>query len=148
MRQEFFEQELDYKKMRGNPLYKREKVCNLRPNAKHSQHQKPYKHGSDFIMVKDKNAPWHKGKFNFKQLVVRWSPTGMSWGYTGQGPGDCALNILLNYYSSGSGVVTADQIQWIEKHHIDFEKEYVSRIPETGGVIKLEDVRKFIADNP
>lgn len=32
--------------------------------------------------------------------VVKHSPTGISWGYGGSGPADCALSILIDFTGS------------------------------------------------
>tara|TARA_X000000950_G_scaffold289016_1_gene409095 strand:- start:245 stop:682 length:438 start_codon:yes stop_codon:yes gene_type:complete len=145
MRQEFFEQNLDHSIMRNTPIFKEKDVNNqLKGNG---QRTKKYKKGSDFTMVRNPKDDFDL-QFNFKQLVCRHSPTGLEFGYGGSGPSDTALNILLNYFSSGSGVVSGTEMEWINSHYHRFKEKYVAPMRREGGVIKLEDVKKFIADNP
>lgn len=49
------------------------------------------------------------------------SPTGLSWGYAGSGPAQCALAILADYFN--------DVIA--QEHYQDFKREVVAMLPNT-----------------
>ena len=96
----------------------------------------------DFTMKSDQH--FTNAEFNFQQLVVRHSPTGMNWGYGGSGPSDCALNILLNYISEGTGLVTEDEEDFINCHYQSFKQKHVANVAKEGGMITLETVQEFV----
>lgn len=72
---------------------------------------------------------------NIPQKVVKHSPTGFEFGYGGSGPADLALNILLCYTDGNTAQ------EWYQ----DFKWAFVAKLPEAGGVIKGDDVRKWLA---
>ncbi len=67
--------------------------------------------------------------------VVRHSPTGIEWGYSGSGPADLAWSVLLALADEG----TADRL------YQRFRAEVVSRIPHAGGVLRAAEVRDWVA---
>ena len=66
--------------------------------------------------------------------VVRHSPTGIEWGYAGSGPADLALSVLAR-------VAGMDEA---EAHYQHFKAEVVARLPYAGGVVRAEDVRRWL----
>ena len=136
------EMELDHELMR-NPLFKAKDVVNQCPNSKLAQMTKDW-NGDDFVLLYLGGSDY---RFNFKQLVCQHSPAGMSFGYTGSGPHDCALNILLNYFSNGSGMVSKTVARWIKSKYGEFVVRFLKDMPERGGVIPVPAVEKFIEEN-
>jgi hypothetical protein len=72
---------------------------------------------------------------NVPHRQVRHSPTGYEWGYAGSGPADLALNILLMFTDE----------QTAETLHQDFKQEYITVLPEEGGIITRNDILHWIA---
>jgi hypothetical protein len=67
--------------------------------------------------------------------VVRHSPTGIEWGYSGSGPADLARSVLVALTDEA----TADQL------YQAFKDQVVARVPFAGTVIKAADVRRWVA---
>ena len=114
------------------------------PNQKHLVYE-----GGDFTMRCEEYFQFPI--FNFRQLVIRHSETGMSWGYGGSGPSDCALNVLLNYISKGTGLVTDEEEDFINNHYMEFKQEHVAPLKMydeeiTSVVIEKSKVAKFVSD--
>ena len=65
-----------------------------------------------------------------------WEVT-FEWGYAGEGPREFAANIL--YHATNGGYDFALQ------HHVDFTNEVVATIPRSGGIIRAEHIRAWIA---
>ena len=107
------------------------------------QEQYDYISGENFILWADPQDKF-KTRTNFKQLVVRHSPTGLSWGYGGSGVSDCSLNILLNYFSNGTGYVSSDQEAFINSNYMSFKDEYLFNMPELGGIITINGIKAFL----
>ena len=53
---------------------------------------------------------------------VRHSPTGMEWGYEGQGPADLAYSILMDFFGRNRDIA--------EAYHQDFKRRFVSRMSD------------------
>ena len=68
---------------------------------------------------------------------VHHSPSGFAWGYGGSGPADLALNILLK--------VTGDRDTALRLHQ-DFKWDFIAPMPDEGGEILIEDVKKWLRD--
>lgn len=66
--------------------------------------------------------------------AVRHSPSGIEWGYTGSGPADLALSVLLAFADE----VTAEAL------HVRFKDEVVAQLPHEGGVLRARAVRCWI----
>ena len=64
------------------------------------------------------------------------SPDGFEWGYSGNGPLELALNILL--YATGNR-------DFAGKHCLRFRDEVVGRIPLSGGVLRAREVLEWVA---
>lgn len=75
------------------------------------------------------NVPWVMGD-NAEE------GQGYEWGYSGFGPTDFALNILLQFTDGDEAVARA--------YCIDFRDEYVRRLPSEGGRIAKEDIFSFV----
>lgn len=73
-------------------------------------------------------------RFNIPQRVIRHSPTGMEWGYSGSGPSDLALNILTLFTS----------LDVASSCYQEFKAEFVATLPHAGGVIRGGDVREWL----
>jgi len=68
--------------------------------------------------------------------IVYHSPTGMSYGYLGSGPADCARSILADCV----GLALADR--WYQH----FKDDFIARINyDKGGDIKENDIRAWVA---
>ena len=67
--------------------------------------------------------------------IVRHSPTGLDWARIGAGCADLALSILTRV----AGVHVAEQ------HYVDFHHEVVAALPFAGGVLRAEDVRRWLS---
>ena len=67
--------------------------------------------------------------------VVRHSPTGIEWGYSGSGPADLARSVLLALTDEE----TADRL------YQAFKAEVIARVPHAGGVLRAADVRRWVA---
>ena len=67
---------------------------------------------------------------------VAHSPRGFEWGYSGSGPSDLALNVLLRF--------TGDR-KWSWSHHHAFKLEFIAPLPRRGGVIGASAVEAWIA---
>jgi len=59
-----------------------------------------------------------------RQDIVNHSPTGISWGYGGSGPAQCALAILLDYLGD------EDEAR---AHYQDFKFKVIARLPRNAG---------------
>ncbi len=55
------------------------------------------------------------------QKIANHSPTGFQWGYSGSGPAQLALAVLLNY--------TGDPTLALRRHQ-DFKWEVITRMPQ------------------
>lgn len=67
------------------------------------------------------------------------SPTGISWGYGGSGPAQCALAILLDYLGDG-------QRRLVERLYMEFKWEFVARFPMNGEwQLTAEQINAFLA---
>lgn len=76
---------------------------------------------------------------NIKWVHGDWHPdAGFEWGYSGQGPYDFAVNILMHF--------TEHDAKFSEKYAIEFREKFLRTLPRKGGRIKKEDILKFIAD--
>jgi len=74
------------------------------------------------------------GKTNVPHRVKLHSTNGIAWGYGGSGPADFALNALAVYIGSEEA----------KKYHQDFKWQFVATMPPEGGIIKREDVLRWI----
>lgn len=91
------------------------------------------------------NVPWS---------CIIHSPTGFSWGYSGSGPADLALNILNAFCPPGYDKQIATDCYkgrcslTAEELHQKFKAEFIAGMPKEGGVIKAAAIREFIKNNP
>jgi hypothetical protein len=69
-----------------------------------------------------------------RQRIVRHSPTGLEFGYSGSGPADCAANILA--------LILPLKEAW--RLHQEFKFAFVARLPRDGGVIETADVHAWV----
>lgn len=60
------------------------------------------------------------------------------WGYSGQGPYDFAINILMHF--------TGHDTEFSEKHAVEFREKFVRTLPRKSGRIKKEDIINFIKE--
>lgn len=77
------------------------------------------------------------GRTNVKHFIVRHSPTGLNWGYSGSGPADTALNML--YMVERVARTGVD----VSRCYQMFKRDVVSRITD-GVVIPFEDVVGYL----
>lgn len=67
--------------------------------------------------------------------IVRHSPSGIEWGYTGSGPADLARSVLL--------AITDEST--VERCYQAFKAEVLAHVPFAGGVLRAADVRRWLA---
>lgn len=72
---------------------------------------------------------------NVDHSIIAHSPTGMEWGYSGSGPADLALNILIAFE-----VPSFDATML----HQEFKREFLAGMPREGGTIAPERIREWI----
>lgn len=89
---------------------------------------KPMK--QNFVLYRSENRPIT----NVRHLIKEHSPSGFEWGYSGSGPTDLALNILILFVSYPIAYQLAPL----------FRDEFIARLPEEGGTIPVEDVIAFL----
>lgn len=66
------------------------------------------------------------------------SPTGISWGYGGSGPAQCALAILLDFLGDGHR-------DTVERLYMEFKWAFIARFPmDAGWVLTGEDINAFL----
>jgi hypothetical protein len=87
---------------------------------------------SDIILSRDSQG----AHANVPHRIVRHSPDGFEWGYSGSGPSDLALNILSIYI----GQAAAERGGLYQ----DFKDRFISPMPEQGGVIRREDILNWL----
>ena len=79
--------------------------------------------------------------------VVYHSPSGLSWGYHGSGPADCALSILadaLGERPTPAQLRRGEPRCW--RWHQTFKRDVIARFPLTGGWrLPLVEVEAWIA---
>ncbi len=76
---------------------------------------------------------------NISWVLGDWHPNaGFEWGYSGQGPTDFAVNILMHF--------TGGDAEFSMQHRIEFREKFVATMPRGGGRIKKEDILKFISE--
>lgn len=75
------------------------------------------------------NIPWTMGD-NMDEAA------GYEWGYSGCGPTDFALNILLHFTDQDENVARA--------HHIEFREKFIRTLPKDGGRIMKDDIFAFL----
>ena len=66
--------------------------------------------------------------------IMQHSPDGFEWGFGGSGPAELALNILSQYLSLDDA----------QKYHQNFKWQFITPIPEAGGVIKRDEIISWI----
>lgn len=59
-----------------------------------------------------------------RQDIINHSPTGISWGYGGSGPAQCALAILLDYLGDEEKA---------KAHYQNFKFAVIARLPQNSG---------------
>lgn len=72
---------------------------------------------------------------NVPHVIKFHSPSGFEWGYGGSGPADLALNILY--------AITGDR-ELAMQYHQQFKWDFIARVPREGGVIKRDDILKWL----
>ncbi|MBY0383847.1 hypothetical protein K2X05_01700 [bacterium] len=75
------------------------------------------------------NVPWVMGD-NIDEA------SGYEWGYSGCGPTDFALNILLHFTNNDETLARA--------YYLDFREEFIRHLPKDGGRISKEDIFAFL----
>jgi len=89
---------------------------------------------------------------NVPRLVTDHSPDGYEWGYHGSGPADLALNIVevvlrqMGYRGSKMLILWNGDTCFRKAYtlHQDFKREFIAGMPEAGGVIPLDKIKKWI----
>ncbi len=67
--------------------------------------------------------------------IERHSPDGFNWGYSGRGPADLALAILVDCLGEDEGNLLYQDFKWM----------FIAKLhPEENWEIKEEDIRKWI----
>lgn len=69
------------------------------------------------------------------QTIMNHSPEGFEWAYTGSGPSQLALAILLDVFGDESIAL---------KHYQDFKTRFIANLPVARWTIREDDVRQWI----
>jgi len=75
---------------------------------------------------------------NVPHAIVRHSPDGFEWGYSGSGPAELALNIL-------SVMVGTEKAQK-DGLYQQFKRDFISGMSYEGGEIKASDIEKWLRE--
>ena len=73
---------------------------------------------------------------NVPHLLTKHSPTGFEWGYSGSGPADLALNIMICFV----GLEKAIENQ----RYLQFREEFITSVPREGGTISRRDIMAWL----
>lgn len=68
------------------------------------------------------------------QKVINHSPDGFEWGYSGSGPAQLALAILMDVYP----------VEIAQRFYQEFKSAFIAPADKDGFTILEEDVRQFI----
>lgn len=71
---------------------------------------------------------------NVEHKKIRHSPTGFEWGYSGSGPSELALNILLMFVDEK----TTDELYQY------FKRDFITSMPYEGGTISYTEIKEWI----
>ncbi len=66
--------------------------------------------------------------------IIRHSPDGMNWGYSGSGPADASLSILIDCVG----------VELAEKYYQKFKTDIIANLPYTEWVLEGEDIYRII----
>jgi Family of unknown function (DUF6166) len=85
--------------------------------------------------------------------VIYHSPTGLEWGYSGSGPADLALSLLVHYFKE-TYVTTAflktfhavPSRAW--HYHQPFTFEIVAAFPHTSWRLSSDEIESWLARKP
>lgn len=91
------------------------------------------------------------GKTKPLRHVVYHSPTGFEWGYSGSGPADLALSILVDYFRERTTRDTLLNVRigdvpprsW--RLHQKFKEKFIATALEIGFVIQEDDIDRWVA---
>lgn len=72
---------------------------------------------------------------NVPHRIVRHSPTGFAWGYSGSGPADLALNALACVIGQEAA----------EPLYQKFKEKFIAALPKEGGCISIQTIRDWAA---
>jgi len=85
------------------------------------------------VLWREKDEP----RTNVEHKKVYHSPDGFEWGYSGSGPAELALNILLYYLDEEAAM----------RLHQNFKAKFIASMPFEGGIINESEIRNFIEWN-
>lgn len=89
--------------------------------------------GDDIILKRTKEGI---PSVNLYQSKTYHSPDGFEWGFSGSGPADLALNILLIYLPYNKAF----------ELHQDFKFQFIAGVAKEGGTIKGSDIKKYVEE--
>lgn len=98
----------------------------------------PYKYGEDIVLerIESRQGAFGSVRCNVPRTIVRHSPTGYNFGYSGSGPADLALNILLLF----------EDLHFADECYQEFKFNFVANIDQDrGGVIKFDRIKDWIS---
>ncbi len=90
------------------------------------------------INAKVPHSIWIDGKplYHRRSLQVRnHSPTGFAWGYTGSGPAQLALGLLLVYWLP----------RHAEEYYQQFKEVFIATLPQTDFTVEVE-LRRILVE--
>jgi len=73
------------------------------------------------------------------QKVYNHSPDGFNWGYSGSGPAQLALAILL-YFTRGDAQLSV-------RYHQDFKFDKIAGLPQDDFRMSVEEVQDWISEH-
>ncbi len=133
-----------YRKLFGKPLPRQSKASVRKPlapsrkDSMNQEHKTPVNAVGPLFQhdIVCRRNPDGTVSVNIQQRIVRHSPDGFEWGYAGSGPSDLALNILSIFI----GQEAAERGGLYQR----FKDQFIVSMPETGGVIKKDEILRWI----
>lgn len=86
------------------------------------------------LCKRDKNG---YARTNIPHQIVRHSPTGFEWGYSGSGPAELALNTLALCTSQADA----------ERLYQNFKAEFLAGMPREGWMIPMATINAYLTEN-
>lgn len=96
-----------------------------------------YRDSANHAVVVVSSAGARSKKLPLYLRVLNHSPSGFEWGYSGSGPAQLALAILLNSFPEESK-------DWAIRLHQFFKARIVASLPRTGWTLTSDEIKKAV----